>query len=267
MSVVRAMQGGRVRRSDVPRGLNGRGLCRWCSIEVPPRRLTFCSAYCVHEWRLRTQPAYLRDQGFLRDKGRCSGCGVDTLFELRRLRRSRRVRRLEMMPHWGPKAKLRKSLWDAEHIVPVIEGEGECDLANIRTLCLRCHRVATAALRERIRRAKILLDGTNDPAGISNREDVVRETSSDDASSSYDRSRSDCDTRKDDRSGTNPRIGPNGHWSAILLLPPERGIERMKWSKDLDARSELTVITDGDLADIQKCAVEVEEDSFAKFDI
>ena len=267
MSLVRVMQGGRVRRSDLPRGLNGRGLCRWCSLEVPPRRFTFCSAYCVHEWRLRTQPAYLRDQVFLRDKGRCSGCGVDTLFELRRLRRSRGVRRLEMMAHWGLKTKLRKSLSDADHIVPVIEGGGECDLANIRTLCLRCHRVAKAALRERIRRAKVLLDGPNDPAGVSDREDIVRKTSSDNATSTYDRSRSDCDTGKDDRSGPNPYIGPDRHWSAILLLPPERRVERMKWSQDLNARSELAVITDRDLADIQKCAVEVKEDSFAKFDI
>jgi hypothetical protein len=39
--------------------------------------------------------------------------------------------------------------------LPVTEGGGECDLDNIRTLCLRCHRVVTAQLRERIRRAKV----------------------------------------------------------------------------------------------------------------
>jgi len=37
------------------------------------------------------------------------------------------------MAHWGLKTRLRKSLWDADHIIPVIEGGGECDLANIRT--------------------------------------------------------------------------------------------------------------------------------------
>jgi hypothetical protein len=31
----------------------------------------------------------------------------------------------------------------------VVEGGGECDLQNIRTLCLKCHRVATAQLRAR----------------------------------------------------------------------------------------------------------------------
>jgi 5-methylcytosine-specific restriction protein A len=31
----------------------------------------------------------------------------------------------------------------------VVEGGGECDLENIRTLCLKCHRAATAELRKR----------------------------------------------------------------------------------------------------------------------
>jgi 5-methylcytosine-specific restriction enzyme A len=155
MSTARTMQGGWVPRHSVPRGPNGRGLCRWCNLEVPPRRFTFCSAYCVHEWRLRTQPRYLREQVYARDGGRCNACGVDTNLELRRLRRSRGARRLEQMAHWGLKTKLRKSLWDADHIQPVSEGGGECDLSNIRTLCLRCHRNATAALRERVRRVKV----------------------------------------------------------------------------------------------------------------
>jgi hypothetical protein len=37
--------------------------------------------------------------------------------------------------------------------VPVVEGGGECDLTNIRTLCLNCHRKATAALRDRRKQA------------------------------------------------------------------------------------------------------------------
>jgi 5-methylcytosine-specific restriction endonuclease McrA len=35
----------------------------------------------------------------------------------------------------------------------VCEGGGECDLDNLRTLCLRCHRAATAQLRGRRRAA------------------------------------------------------------------------------------------------------------------
>jgi 5-methylcytosine-specific restriction endonuclease McrA len=155
VSTARTIAGGWVDRKNIPRGPNGRGICRWCSLEVPKRRFTFCSDFCVHEWKLRSQPAYLRDHVYKRDKGRCCGCGTDTLAALRALKRSRGARREELMLHWGFKVRMRKSLWDADHIVPVVEGGGACDLDNIRTLCLRCHRAATAALRERIRKAKV----------------------------------------------------------------------------------------------------------------
>jgi 5-methylcytosine-specific restriction enzyme A len=46
------------------------------------------------------------------------------------------------------------SLWDADHIVPVVEGGGGCDLSNLRTLCLVCHRKATADLAARRARKK-----------------------------------------------------------------------------------------------------------------
>lgn len=39
-----------------------------------------------------------------------------------------------------------RSDWEADHIVPVVEG-GDSNLENIRTLCIPCHRAATAALR------------------------------------------------------------------------------------------------------------------------
>jgi len=53
---------------------------------------------------------------------------------------------------WGFRG--RKSLWDADHVIPVIEGGGECDLSNMRTLCLKCHRKHTTELRERMRKAQ-----------------------------------------------------------------------------------------------------------------
>ena len=143
------MRGGWVDRKKIPRGPNGRGLCRWCSLEVPPRRFTFCSEFCVHEWKLRTQPGYVRVKVLERDRGICSGCGVDTLAAGRALRYSRGDRRRELLAHWGLRSRTRRSLWDADHILPVAEGGGECDLDNIRTLCLRCHRAATLEFRRR----------------------------------------------------------------------------------------------------------------------
>jgi 5-methylcytosine-specific restriction protein A len=154
MSTQRCMPGGRAIWESLPRGSEGRILCRWCALEVPRGRRTFCSDYCVHEWRLRSNPGYLREQVKLRDKGVCAACGVNALYAWRRLMRSRGRSRLELLAHWGLNRITRRSLWDADHIVPVAEGGGECDLANIRTLCLRCHRRATAELRERLREKK-----------------------------------------------------------------------------------------------------------------
>lgn len=68
----------------------------------------------------------------------------------RRLQRSRGSSRQALLEFWGLKKRFRKSLWDADHIHPVAEGGGECDLENIRTLCLRCHRAVTLQLRERL---------------------------------------------------------------------------------------------------------------------
>jgi 5-methylcytosine-specific restriction enzyme A len=154
MSTARVIRGGWVDRKSIPRGPNGRGLCRWCSLEVPRGRFTFCSEYCVHEWKLRTQPAYLREKVFERDRGVCAACGVDTVAAARRLRYSRDRNRGELLTHWGLRQRTRKSLWDADHILPVAEGGGECDLDNIRTLCLRCHRAATTELRRRMRQKR-----------------------------------------------------------------------------------------------------------------
>ncbi len=143
------MKGGVADRKALPHGPNGRNLCRWCNLEVPQGRLTFCSEWCVNEWRLRTDPGYLRDQVFERDRGICAQCGVDTVAEWKRLRRLDRRRRRLALAAWGLRRMSRLSLWDADHIVPVVEGGGECDLSNIRTLCLKCHRAATAELRRR----------------------------------------------------------------------------------------------------------------------
>ncbi len=145
------MPGGKVAPGSLKYGENGRPLCRWCALEVPRRRRSFCSEFCVHQWRLRTDPGYLRDAVLARDKGVCARCTVDTLAAYRLVRRARSERRAELLAVWGLKRLGRKSLWDADHILPVAEGGGECDLDNLRTLCLHCHRVVTAALRERLR--------------------------------------------------------------------------------------------------------------------
>jgi 5-methylcytosine-specific restriction endonuclease McrA len=121
--------------------------CRWCGVGVAGRRRTFCSDSCVHEWKLRTDPSYLREQVFRRDKGVCAACRLDTESLRKDKRKLDYNARRQFEKDWGS----RRHLWDADHIVPVVEGGGECDLSNMRTLCLKCHREATVALLRRRR--------------------------------------------------------------------------------------------------------------------
>src|ERR1700680_4708079 len=120
MSTQRTMPGGWADRRDLAKGTNGRNLCRWCNLEVPKGRLTFCSAWCVEEWRLRTDPGYVREKVLERDRGVCASCGVDCLQVERQLKRLRGVARLKAMLEWGlragSRAVSRKTLWDADHI-------------------------------------------------------------------------------------------------------------------------------------------------------
>ena len=156
MSTERRQQGGWADLRQIPRGANGRALCRWCSIEVQPPRRTFCSDDCVHNWRMRTNPGYVREQVFKRDRGVCALCGEDTMARSRSLRRLPwRARRRRCQELGIPYNRLR-SPWDADHIVPVVEGGGQCSLENFRTLCIPCHQRVTSELRQRLRANRLV---------------------------------------------------------------------------------------------------------------
>jgi 5-methylcytosine-specific restriction enzyme A len=132
----------RLRASDRPYRydpVTKRPLCRWCGKDVPPPKQTFCSEACVHEYLLRSDPRYLRSKVFERDHGVCASCGLDTVkleAELRKLpygsERDARKIALGFPKH-------RDTLWDADHVQPVVEGGGLCDLSNMATKCIPCH--------------------------------------------------------------------------------------------------------------------------------
>lgn len=108
---------------------------------------TFCGPRCVHEHKLRSNPGYLRDCLFARDRGVCAVCRADTVAILADLkRRPPKARRAAALLLGYPMHRVKGgSLWDADHVRPVALGGGECDLSNIVTLCCPCHARKTAA--------------------------------------------------------------------------------------------------------------------------
>lgn len=115
-------------------------ICRWCRGAVRAPRRTFCGDACVHEWKLRSDPGYVREQVWKHDAGVCRLCGFD-------LRRAQRRWARERPPASDRSARRRwrasRPRWEADHIVPVAEGGGECGLENYRLLCRACHVAVT----------------------------------------------------------------------------------------------------------------------------
>jgi 5-methylcytosine-specific restriction enzyme A len=120
---------------------------------VGGRRRTFCSDACVHEWRLRSSSSYLRECVFARDAGVCAICHTDTHRLRKRILRlpfAQRMREIRSLIEQGVIHKRRRSYWEADHRMPVVEG-GDSSLDNMRTLCIPCHRIATRELGARRR--------------------------------------------------------------------------------------------------------------------
>ena len=129
---------------------DGKPLCRWCKNIVNPPRRTMCSAECVHEMLIRKSGRYIRDCVFQRDNGICSICSIDTKDIAKTTLSLEGTERIEFLKIYNIslKRKIWKrkhggGLWDADHIIPVKEGGGECGLDNYRTLCIQCHKKVT----------------------------------------------------------------------------------------------------------------------------
>ena len=116
------------------KGTNGRDACLQCMGDIiDKQRSTFCSKDCSDAFYIKSRPAYARKKVFERDKGICAKCQKDVFAGTGRTPRSRGT----------------GDLWQADHIVAVVEGGGECSLGNLRTLCTTCHKVETASLAAR----------------------------------------------------------------------------------------------------------------------
>lgn len=134
------------------RGPNGRGLCRYCGEEVPNGRRTWCCDEHFNIARLECDSGYQRELVFERDHGVCAICGTDTK-ELKKLMREMLIR--DRGNYWGFQYEelkralgfnADKSLWEADHLIPVVEGGADKGLSNLRTLCVICHKRETKKL-------------------------------------------------------------------------------------------------------------------------
>jgi 5-methylcytosine-specific restriction protein A len=146
-----------------------------CGQSIDPRiiddfdQTVWCSRACFEDVALRCGLIKPNALVYQRDHGVCAMCGADAGAATRALERIRQVDRWDfrltyaenhertsaarsaaflILDAWGVSEETR-SLWDADHIVPVIEGGGGCGLSNYRTLCVSCHRGETAQLASR----------------------------------------------------------------------------------------------------------------------
>ena len=161
------------RRPSIPFSDAAQGTCRWCGAVIvhesgarrgePNRRRRWHPA-CVEEYN-RSDPREARRWVRKRDRGFCASCGLDTYALRRRVRgrgSHRKLRELGFQP--------RRSLWELDHILPLVEGGGH-EPSNLQTLCVPCHREKTRkeAAQRRARQSAeseaVPGDGRGDSAG------------------------------------------------------------------------------------------------------
>ena len=110
----------------------------------------FCSKDCF-EYHVQSRSGKtLRMAVFERDRGVCEKCHLDCHALVSRIKCLKPHQRLPIIESLAPqftraqKDKLARdayegSAWEADHIIAVKDGGGECTVDNMRTLCRRCH--------------------------------------------------------------------------------------------------------------------------------
>lgn len=134
----------------LPTNETGYTACRWCKGDVIPPKRTMCSEKCRHEISIRINSSYMRRCVYQRDNGICAICDIDTKHIAKTALSLDYDDRIQYLAEHkiSPKRKVHKrklggGLWDADHIITVKDGGGECGLDNLRTLCIKCHKLIT----------------------------------------------------------------------------------------------------------------------------
>ena len=136
--------------------IDGKWRCRWCGKELSGRKTSWCGESCADEALIRCWPTHARYLVARRDHGICALCGIDTEKLRERLIRLRRRWGLDIANKvlWkyvkqGWPMYIWRSWWEADHVIPVSRGGGQCGLDGYRTLCVPCHKKETAKLRRK----------------------------------------------------------------------------------------------------------------------
>ena len=120
---------------DFPLGRDEDGwpLCRICKSRVLTKRNTTCSTDCRNRVTFFCFVGVQKEHVWKRDKGICAACGCDA------------------------------NDWHMDHIIPVAKGGGvspgmtiEEGMANLRTLCVPCHKARHAAKPKRGKQLELI---------------------------------------------------------------------------------------------------------------
>ncbi len=134
---------------------DGCPLCVICGMELRRKDglhrradARYCSKACREDAQVRSgNTAVIRGLLLERDKGICSSCALECVAH--RIAFAR------------PGLRAGEHTWQAHHILSVVDGGGGCGIEGYATLCLRCHKRASAELAAR--RARPSNDG--EPVG------------------------------------------------------------------------------------------------------
>jgi len=149
----------RLRQRPVAAADGAPGACEWCGSQST-QGSAFCSPACEEKARVRSSMTAARNQIFAIEHGVCQVCGLDAHALYERVKALSPPERHQDLLRAG--VKERKAMlenpqegmfWQVDHIKPVAEGGGECDITNLRTLCTMCHAKETRRLQDRLRQA------------------------------------------------------------------------------------------------------------------
>ena len=148
--------------------------------------LLFCSSKCEKDMKAKASSGAARRQLMKRDRGVCAMCNLDCATLIKRLQSIEKSPEpgSEAAPVWKEQreqllcrkeyqsfsSRLSKAMkealvdkalsgkaWQADHIIPVFEGGGQCTITNLRTLCTACHRDVTAEQASKRKRERASL--------------------------------------------------------------------------------------------------------------